>query len=71
MKDRKLTQLISILDKEECEEFALFVRSPFFNKQPSLITLWDCFFYFYPKFDEKDFNEQAVWSQVFPEESFK
>jgi tetratricopeptide (TPR) repeat protein len=70
MKDRKLTQLILLLNKDECEEFALFVRSPFFNKQELLITLWDCFLDFYSDPGNGEFTEEVVWNKVFPDEPF-
>lgn len=70
MKDRKLTQLILLLNKEEREEFGLFVRSPYFNKQELLITLWDCFFDFFPNMEGDDFTEKGIWAKVFPGEAF-
>ncbi|MFK7970237.1 MAG: hypothetical protein AB8F95_07715 [Bacteroidia bacterium] len=70
MKDRKLTQLIMLLNKQECDDLGLFVRSPYFNKQENLITLLDYFLKYWPKYDKEEFSQEDAWAQISPNSPF-
>lgn len=55
-----------LLNKQECDELSLFVRSPYHNKQEVLITLLDYFLKYYPDYSHEGFGEEASWSFLYP-----
>lgn len=51
---------------KEIKEFGEYIRSPYFNKNQSVIKLFDYIRKQYPAFDEKKLNKEAVYGKIFP-----
>jgi hypothetical protein len=60
-----LVDLLSGLSGEELKEFGNFVKSPFFNKNKSVIKLFDYLKKQYPHFNEMKLNKSFVYKVIF------
>ncbi len=63
-KNKFITQLLS-LNAKEIKEFVLFVSSPFFNKNKSLISLLTYLIKFFPSFNQKKFTKEHLLKELF------
>ncbi len=61
-----LIELISKLNPREFKELGEYVRSPFFNKNQSVIALYDYISIQYPDFDERNMEKETVYKKLFP-----
>ena len=61
-----LIELLSKLNAKEIKEFGEFINSPFFNKNESVIKLYDYLRKQYPEFDERKINKKYAFGKVFP-----
>jgi len=61
-----LIELIRSLNHKEFREFGEYVRSPFFNKNQSVINLYDYINKHYPDFEERDLKKERVYDKLFP-----
>lgn len=61
-----LLQILSSLSPQELREFGDYVRSPFFNKNESVIKLYDYIALKYPDLNDELLNKEEVFSKLFP-----
>ena len=66
MTNSNLVQLISKLTLTEFRELGEYIRSPFFNKNESVIKLYDYLKNFYPDFEKMNFEKEHVYKKIFP-----
>ncbi len=67
----KAIDLIKTLKPKEFKEFGDFVRSPYFNKNPKLVLLYEVFNEYYPDFNSLKFTKELVFARLFPGEKYK
>ena len=70
MQKLKLTELLLSFDPNELKRFGDFIRSPFYNKNKKLITLFDLI---KKSFDDSAFqllSKEIVWQNIMPGEKF-
>lgn len=63
------SNLLEIFKKfsiKELKEFGLYVRSPFFNKNQSIIKLYDYLKKQFPEFDKKKVEKETIHLKLFP-----
>ena len=56
-----LIELIGKLNPREFKELGEYIRSPFFNKNQSVISLYDHISIHYPDFDEQNIEKETVY----------
>lgn len=64
MKQPKLYQLLSTFSKKEIRAFLLFIQSPYFNKSPVLLHLFEAIKPYYPHFDAPRLTKQAIYKKL-------
>ncbi|RPI16141.1 MAG: hypothetical protein EHM58_12540 [Ignavibacteriae bacterium] len=62
-----LIELLSKFTPKEMKEFAEFVYSPFFNKNHSIIKLFDYLRKQYPDFENNAIEKKYIYSEIFPD----
>lgn len=69
MQNSRLLQLLETFSRTEAREFGQFVRSPFFNRQPELIALYECL---QPTLSGKLMppSKTETYRQLFPSEPY-
>lgn len=70
MQQRKIISLLKILSEDELKAFDRFVRSPFFNENKRLISLFDYLKSFAPALDSPQLNEANAFAIVFGEDVY-
>ncbi|MEZ4773974.1 MAG: hypothetical protein R3D00_12385 [Bacteroidia bacterium] len=70
MHQTKLIRLLKTFSAWEIRAFDDFVRSPFFNKNPSVTRLWQLTKEFAPAFDQPELERKLVFTVIFPKEAF-
>lgn len=71
MKNSILISNYNKLSKVYLNRFTLFVNSPYFNKQKTVIKLHKYLLLQYPSFNEKNCSKELVYFKVFGKEKFK
>ena len=66
MKKSILIDLLSKLSQKEIKEFGEYVSSPYFNKNQSIIKLYDYLKTQYPEFEKNKVEKKFVYSKLFP-----
>lgn len=66
MKKSMLIELLSSLSRKEITEFSDYLRSPFFNKNQSLIKLCSYLKLQHPDFNKETIEKKKVFSIIFP-----
>jgi len=66
MKNSNLIQILKTFDPKEIKEFNEYVRSPFFNKNESVILLYSYLRKCYPEFSENRVKKPVVYGKIFP-----
>jgi hypothetical protein len=66
MKKSTLIDLLSKLSQKEVKEFGEYIGSPFFNKNQSIIRLYDYLRTQYPLFEKEKVAKKFVYSKLFP-----
>lgn len=61
-----LLELLSRFTPKEMKEFDEFIKSPFFNKNQSVINLFEYLRKQYPAFDKECVERKTVFSNIFP-----
>ncbi|HMQ78539.1 MAG TPA: hypothetical protein PKE39_01505 [Ignavibacteria bacterium] len=61
-----LLQILSSISSQELREFGDYVRSPFFNKNESVIKLYDYIAIKYPDLNDELLNKEKVFQKLFP-----
>ena len=65
MKNSNLIGVFSTFSPKEMKEFRYFVTSPFFNKNESVILLFDFLRKYYPDFPEAKIEKEYVYTRIF------
>ena len=66
MKNSSLIQLLESSSIKEIKEFGDFIRSPFFNKNESAVSLYNYLRKYYPDFEESKISKEEVHKKIFP-----
>ncbi|MBI5726655.1 MAG: hypothetical protein HY965_02295, partial [Ignavibacteriales bacterium] len=61
-----LLQIVGSLSSQEFIEFGDYVRSPFFNKNESVIRLYDYLALSFPDFEDELLNKETMFKKLFP-----
>lgn len=59
-------QLLKTFSKTEIREFDKFVHSPYLNNRAAVAVFFDEIKNFYPGFESRNFNKQAVFNSLYP-----
>lgn len=70
MVNTKLITLLKTFSKSETGKFKDFVCSPFFNKNQSVIRLYEEVIKFYPVFDPELCKEEYIFKKIFGKEKY-
>lgn len=70
MVNTKLITLLKTLSKSETVKFKDFVSSPFFNKNQSVIKLYEEVIKFYPLFGPEQCKEEIIFKKLFGKEKY-
>jgi hypothetical protein len=70
MKENKLVTLLKSLSAEEFKWFYKFVKSPYYNVNTNLISLYELFRKYYPDFEHPKLSYEMIFSALFPGEDF-
>jgi hypothetical protein len=65
MKNSHLVEILKTLNEREIKELSEFIRSPFFNKNKSVISLFDYLKKYYPEFPEEKVEKEIVYTKIF------
>ena len=66
----KLFVLIRNLKKEEHKRVRNFIVSPYFNRKPELVKLYDYIIRLYPNFPSKKLDRKEVYKELFPAKGY-
>lgn len=61
-----LLQIVCTLTPQEFREFGDYVRSPFFNRNESVIKLYDYIALRHPDLEDEILNKEALYKKLFP-----
>lgn len=67
------SQLITILkrmEKSEFYDFSKFIRCKYHNQRQQVVTLFDYFKKYYPKFEHPKFSKEEAFKKLFPKQKF-
>ncbi|MGK0365956.1 MAG: hypothetical protein ACI85O_003026 [Saprospiraceae bacterium] len=70
MKHTKLIKLLKTLSNDEYLRLGKFLRSPFFNYSPSLVSFHDALKRYFPDFAEDKMQSDKIWARVFPKKEY-
>lgn len=70
MKNTKLIKLLKTFSDADVKKFRDFVKSPFYNKNKSVIKLNEVLLKYYPGFDSKTLTEEKVFAKIFGDEKY-
>ncbi len=70
MVDRKIVVLLRLLTKKELKSLQKFVQSPYFNTDPSIITLLDFIVKFAPDYKNKKFTIKNTHQAVYGNQNY-
>lgn len=60
-----LTEVLKTFTKQELKEFGLFIQSPFFNTNESVVKLYNQLRKLYPEFGEKEIDKKLLFEMAF------
>ena len=60
-----IIEVLKTFSRQELKEFGLFIQSPFFNTNQSVIKLFDQIKKLYPEFDEEKSNKKLLFEKAF------
>ena len=66
MKKSILIEILSSFSRKEMKEFSEYIISPFFNKNQSLIRLYNFLRIKYPEFNKEEVEKKTVFSELYP-----
>ncbi len=66
MKNSNLVQILSTFDPREIKEFGEFVSSGFFNKNESVVKLYEYLRKYHPVFEEDKISKERIHGKIFP-----
>lgn len=64
MKSTKLFRLLSSFTNEELRQFDLFLQSPYFNRSPILIDLFEYIRPFHPTFNQESLTKENIYKAL-------
>lgn len=70
MHDKKLIQLLRTFETSEIKALDKFVRSPYFNTNPTIVKLWTHIKKYAPDFSAAPLSEEKTFKKVFPKTAF-
>ena len=70
MFNSKLLSILETFEKKEVRQCHALISSPFFNKNESLIKLYEYCVQSYPDFESDRFEKETVYRNLFPDQPF-
>ncbi len=70
MLNSNLIKILASLTKDELKSFEDFVSSPYFNKKPTVITLFKELKKFYPGFTDSSLTKESIYQKIYKGKSF-
>ena len=70
MHQTKLIQLLKGLDQEEVNRFSKFVRSPFYNTNPTVVKLFEVLKSAHPDYTARRLKKETVFQKLYPGKPF-
>ena len=70
MKKLLLIQILKSFSKNEFAQFDEFIRSPFYNKKPNVIKVFEILRKNAPDFSEDRIQKEVFWKQLYPEKNY-
>lgn len=70
MENSKLISILKCLTNKQVKQLRDFIASPYFNKKEEVLALFDTLIRFYPDFEAKLVEKEAVFSLTRPEEPY-
>ena len=70
MKRNSAIQLLRLLSEEELRRLSKFLRSPYFNNTPTLLTLFEQLRKWHPEYEERRIRPQIIWKKLHPGKAF-
>ncbi|CAN5470602.1 hypothetical protein BH10BAC5_BH10BAC5_12440 [soil metagenome] len=67
----EISELLSCISKEEFERFGDFIRSPYFNKLPRMVKLYDHLYANYDDLQKGILTREVISKYMYPGENFK
>jgi hypothetical protein len=67
----KLIDSLKTLDEKEFRRFGMFVSSPFFNTNHTLVKLYDILKMNYPEFKNENIGKEEIFSELYPGIQYK
>ncbi len=71
MLNNKVIDSLKTLDAEEFKRFGLFLESPFFNTNPSIVKLYNILRKYYPAFESRYLRKENVFKTLYPGSYYK
>jgi len=66
MYNSSLVEIIKSFSSSDIKRFDEFLNSPFFNKKPTVIKLWDDLKSFYPEFNSREISKKNIYERIVP-----
>lgn len=66
MYNSSLVEIIKSYSSSDIKRFDDFLNSPFFNKKPTVIKLWEDLKSFYPDFSSSELSKKNVYERIIP-----
>lgn len=70
MLNTTLIEILKTFSADEIKSFDDFIRSPYFNKKPTLVKLWDSIKKFSPDYNSNSLKRESIYKHMFPEKEF-
>ena len=70
MHNNKLLKLLSNFSQDEIAQLSKFVRSPFYNTNPTQVRFFDLLKSAYPTFDQPKLKKERVFKKLYPDKAF-
>jgi len=67
----EISELLSCISKEEFERFGDFIRSPYFNKLPRMIKLYEFLYEDYNDLQKGTLSRESISKYMYPGEEFR
>jgi len=66
-----LLEVIKTFSPKEMREFGEFIKSPFFNKNKKVTSLFELIRKYYPELNTEKLNKESVFAKLFPGKKYK
>lgn len=70
MHNSKLLKFLKILNATELKRLHQFLKSPFFNKNPHLLKLYQILRVWYPDFNSPKLEREKIFKKLFPDRAY-